>query len=152
MTVSTLLSGLAVVSVDFEAPVAAALFGAATLFWSTPSRPISNGWPKGGGRRQAHSRGVFARAAPAHGSPSEPRQSQWIRLPLSTCHRHAGLRKADAGEWPLQRARALPWLVALRLQQLRHEALRPSTYPSELQYRTGLVPALGTHIAACVRR
>jgi hypothetical protein len=28
------------------------------------SRPISNGWPKGGGRRQAHSRGVFARAAP----------------------------------------------------------------------------------------
>jgi hypothetical protein len=65
MTVSTLLSGLAVVSVAFEAPVAAALFGAAALFWSTPSRSISNGWPKGGGRR---SKGVFARAAPADGS------------------------------------------------------------------------------------
>src|SRR5882724_6515651 len=79
-------------------------------------------------------------------------QSQWIRLPLSTCHRHPDLRKADAREWPLQRALALPWLVALRLQQLRREALRPSTYPSELQYRTGLVPALGTHLATYVRR
>ena len=33
-----------------------------------PGPPASNGELKGGGRRQAHSRGVFARAAPAHGS------------------------------------------------------------------------------------
>src|ERR1700754_3228153 len=83
---------------------------------------------------------------------SEPWPSQWIRLPPSTCHRHPGLRKADACEWPLRRARALPGLVALRLQRLRREALPPSTCPSEIQCRTGLVPALGTHPAAYVRR
>jgi ribulose-5-phosphate 4-epimerase/fuculose-1-phosphate aldolase len=64
-----------------------------------------------------------ARAAPAHGGTREPRQSQRIRPPLSTCYRHAGLRKADACEWPLQQARGLLWLVALPLQQLRREAL-----------------------------
>src|SRR4029077_2572853 len=49
--------------------------------------------------------------------------SQRIRPALSTCYRHAGLRKADACEWPLQQARGLLWLVALSLQPLRREAL-----------------------------
>src|SRR6266478_5137929 len=74
-------------------------------------------------------RGIVAREVYRERSGTVPKgrssaQSQWIRLPLSTCHRHPDLRKADACEWPLQRARALPWLVALRLQQLRREAQR----------------------------
>src|SRR5688572_12770652 len=95
-------------------------------------RPISNGCLKEAAAVKLTA-GVFARAAPATVALSEPWQSRWIRLPLSTCHQHPGLRKADACEWPLQRARAPPWLVALQLQQLRHEALRPPTYPPELQ-------------------
>jgi hypothetical protein len=34
-------------------------------------------------------------------APSEPWQSQSIRLPLPVCHRHSGLRKADACDWPV---------------------------------------------------
>jgi len=46
-----------------------------------------------------------------------------IRPPPSTCYQHLILRKADACEWPLQRARALPWLFALRLLPFEREVL-----------------------------
>src|SRR5262249_4071251 len=62
-----------------------------------------------------------------------------IKLRPSTCWRHPGLGKADACEWPLRRARALPWLVAPRLPRLRREALRQSAYPFELNTRLGLL-------------
>ena len=52
-----------------------------------------------------------------------PKGDQWqlIRPRLSTCYRYPGLRKADACGWLLQRAPALPWPLALQLQQLWRE-------------------------------
>jgi hypothetical protein len=92
MTVSTLLSRLAVVSVAFEAPVAAALFGAAALFWSTPpARFQMVGLKEAAAAKLTAGVCSLVPRLPTV-APSEPWQSQWIRLPLSTCHRHAGLR------------------------------------------------------------
>src|SRR5262249_59273659 len=94
----------------------------------------------------------FSFFVPAQGSTQRPMAVARIRLPLATCYRYPGLRKANACEWLLQRAPALPWPLALRLQQLRREALQPSTYPFELRYTTGLVLALRTQVAAYARR
>src|SRR5215468_8589188 len=92
----------------------------------------------------------FSFFVPAQGSTQRPMAVARIRLPLATCYRYPGLCKADACEWLLQRAPALPWPLAFRLQQLRRDARQPSTYPFELQCTSGLVLALCTHLAACV--
>jgi hypothetical protein len=42
---------------------------------------------------------VTAEALPAQGSTQRPMAVARIRLPLSTCYRYPGLRKADACEW-----------------------------------------------------